>query len=495
VTHGTVPNVVVFNGNGFAIAKTEVEISQIVGHFIEAESLDNPSWEYSDKGYIWNQELKVKNIKIDVNRTMIETGDLTAEFLLDRQIMVGTTPFTIVFNFEYDAKIGVRARTSGNGTLVYTSTAFSFTKQEIRKDSTNGVNATVDLTFNYTYTYLPESDNPFLKEYFFKLFSQNAVDFIDHLDSDFQKLTNKFYESHENSSNTNFLLPVTNPNTTYEVDLLYLENPKYEAKGITYYHCGEVSNVVAKNGFLTAPKLNQSKWDNFSSTDGSFQVFLGHHVLSELVADVSESKSFKFNVDSTGLPPNSGFLLNIESLGSIAPSFYNYFARDQQLTVNGQLSQMALDIDGEELVGRFTLTMTLYSGTKAIFMYDTLVNYHLIIFYDVNTQTFNLRVDPALEMTDMTLMNLDSKLPYGNVDVHQLKSWTINTIDDHLAKNKFFIFREHVDFSKIFIKSKIIVIPGQGIVIAGEASLPYESAAPENFVANLFKSLKMNLNK
>jgi hypothetical protein len=176
------------------------------------------------------------------------------------------------------------------------------------------------MNFNYTYSFSPNSDDVFLIDYFKILFRTNAIAFSQKLKDDFQTETNKFYKQQENSTAIKFPLNVTNPSTSYELDLIYLENPKYEkGRGITYYHCGEVSNVLSKKGFLTKPEPNHKKWDNFSIADGNFQVFIGHHVLSQLFGDISSTRTFKFNANQSNLPNNSEFNLNIDSLGEISP--------------------------------------------------------------------------------------------------------------------------------------------------------------------------------
>lgn len=183
------------------------------------------------------------------------------------------------------------------------------------------------MDFNVSYTFSPFSDDVYLVSYFNKLFDINGVAFGQKLQNDLRKEINNYYLKQEQSTITKLNLNITNPLANYEVDLLYLENPKYETgKGITYYHCGEVSNVVKKKGFLTAPQPNHHKWDNFSTLDGPFQIFLGHHVLSELFSDISETRSFKFSVERVNLPQGLGFDLTIDSLGMIAPgiNYLNY---------------------------------------------------------------------------------------------------------------------------------------------------------------------------
>lgn len=209
--------------------------------------------------------------------------------------------------------------------IKFNSNLFSFTKQQIKRETYNGANATIDLNFNYSYSFTPNSDDVYLIEYFKIIFKLNANAFTQKLKTDFQKETDKFYQQEQKTNPISFPLNITNPATSYEVDLIYLENPKYEnGRGITYYHCGEINNVLSKKGFLNKPVPNHKKWDNFSIDDGNFQVFLGHHMLSELFVDISQTKSFKFFVNQSKLPNNTEFNLDIDSLGQISPGIiYN----------------------------------------------------------------------------------------------------------------------------------------------------------------------------
>jgi len=168
------------------------------------------------------------------------------------------------------------------------------------------------MNFNYTYSFTPNSDDVYLVDYFKIIFRTNAIAFTEKLRTDFQSETNKFYQQQENTTLIKLPLNITNPSTSYELDLIYLENPNYQkGRGITYYHCGEVSNVLSKKGFLTKPELKHKKWDNFSLADGNFQVFLGHHILSELFGDISSTRSFKFYANQTNLPNNTPEILNL----------------------------------------------------------------------------------------------------------------------------------------------------------------------------------------
>ncbi len=116
--HGIVPNVVVFNTEGLALANTIKEIDQILSNFLESQIFDIPSWQYTDAGYLWNQYLNVKNMKIDLIRTLFDMNKLYHEVFLDSQALVGSDVFTVYYTFDYDAKNGLTTKTNGTGEII-----------------------------------------------------------------------------------------------------------------------------------------------------------------------------------------------------------------------------------------------------------------------------------------------------------------------------------------------------------------------------------------
>jgi hypothetical protein len=116
--HGIVPNVVVFNTEGLALAVTIKEIEQILSNFLESQIFNIPSWQYTDAGYLWNQYLNVNNVKIDLIRTLLDFNKLYHEVFLDSQALVGSDVFSIYYTFDYDAKNGIATRTNGTGEII-----------------------------------------------------------------------------------------------------------------------------------------------------------------------------------------------------------------------------------------------------------------------------------------------------------------------------------------------------------------------------------------
>ena len=146
-------------------------------------------------------------------------------------------------------------------------------------------------------------------------------------------------------------------------------------------------------------------------------------------------------------------------------------------------------MDGDTFTGFFNLEVNLLVQDKVIFMYDVEFYYQLVLIY--SNQTFNIKIDSPLEMTDITLIELpDKSIVYGNVNAKILELWTEQAINYSYEKEQMNLFKNNLNFSKYFKNSRLIVIPNQGIVFAGDAQIPYQSKVPVNFVENLFLNLK-----
>jgi hypothetical protein len=158
----------------------------------------------------------------------------------------------------------------------------------------------------------------------------------------------------------------------------------------------------------------------------------------------------------------------------------------------GQIRNLTFDIDDSEFVGQFILTITIFHQTSPIFQYEVFVTYNILPIY--TNQLFNVRINSPVNIVDITTININPQLPYGSVDINILREWTANTINRHMVDQPFYVFREHIDFSHFFFSSKFMIIPYQGIVIAGEPSSQYQSSVPSNFVGSLMREFKNKLN-
>ena len=153
---------------------------------------------------------------------------------------------------------------------------------------------------------------------------------------------------------------------------------------------------------------------------------------------------------------------------------------------------ITVDISNTTLVGEFTLSANLLDNNTPIFSFQAYSRFAIVPVY--SNQSFNLRVDTPIDVIDTTLIAVDAKYAYGTVDESQLKSFIDTSIDNYLKSNPIYLFKQNIDFSKFFSSSKLIVIPDQGYVIAGEAAFPYQSSAPQNFEDFLYRELKLKLN-
>lgn len=119
--------------------------------------------------------------------------------------------------------------------------------------------------------------------------------------------------------------------------------------------------------------------------------------------------------------------------------------------------------------------------------------YNLLPIY-VN-QTFNIRLDSPLKCEIINIVALP-EIEYGLVNKFTLEIWTEDTINSYLNKDPLKIFKTNIDFSKYFSNSSLIIVPDQGILLAGEAiKINKDRAIPhKNFVDSLYRQFKKNLN-
>lgn len=110
-THGTVPNVVVFNDKAYAGDKAAIDFKKIVLEFVNSIKSYQPVWNYTDQGFIYDQHMTVFNFNItDVTIQTLNSSKL----LDDRQVLSGTNNFFLRFIADFNAKVGIASYVKGN---------------------------------------------------------------------------------------------------------------------------------------------------------------------------------------------------------------------------------------------------------------------------------------------------------------------------------------------------------------------------------------------
>ena len=111
----TVPSVVLFQDKAVSEVKTKLELPNIFGDLLQTINNKPFNWEYIDPGYIYNQYLRVNNIRVELESSILEVSELSYTLSYDKEILTGKRCLFIRFIFDYEAKLGVNTFTNGKG--------------------------------------------------------------------------------------------------------------------------------------------------------------------------------------------------------------------------------------------------------------------------------------------------------------------------------------------------------------------------------------------
>jgi hypothetical protein len=346
-------------------------------------------------------------------------------------------------------------------------------------------NGTVSLDLNLTTNYTVQNPDPLLTDYFKKLFSSNLNSLQNRIVTGFTNSTINFYQNQANNQTLNFPLELSNKNS-YNIDLSFNENPLYDiSRGIVFYHNGEVLKNSGNKGFLK--ETIHRKWDKFNPDQGNFQIFLSSFIIEQIVNDVSENQSFNFKIENKNLPLNSLFRLQIEYLGHIIPKVYEEFAKDAEIFVTLRANQMKFRMNEKNMVGELNLEYNIKNNDKLLLAFNILSDFTLLPLYQ--NQKFNL-VLKALEIKDTTVVNN----AYGELDEEMLRTYSFESLNSYLQTNPFYLFKQDIDFSRLFESSKVMMVENEGIVIAGHGNNFYSSKVTKNVEEMIISMLKNYLN-
>ena len=110
-----VPSVVLFQDKAVSELKTKLELPNIFGDLLQTINQSPLNWEYTDPGYIYNQYLRMNNIRIDIESSILEVSELSYTLSNDKEILTGNNVLYIKFMFDYEAKLGISTFTNGKG--------------------------------------------------------------------------------------------------------------------------------------------------------------------------------------------------------------------------------------------------------------------------------------------------------------------------------------------------------------------------------------------
>jgi len=111
----TVPSIVLFQDKAVSEVKTKLELPNIFGDLLQTINNKPFNWEYTDPGYVYNQYLRVNNIRVDLDSSILEVSELSYTLSNDKEILTGKKCLFIRFIFDYEAKLGVNTFTNGKG--------------------------------------------------------------------------------------------------------------------------------------------------------------------------------------------------------------------------------------------------------------------------------------------------------------------------------------------------------------------------------------------
>ena len=113
----SIPSIVIFEEKSLAEVRTNIELSNIFGQMISSMEPFSLSWEYIEKGYFYNLYLNLKNIKVNIQTSMIEISDINYDLIPDIEVLTGKNSIDVNFNFDYEAKTGIFTTLSGKGNI------------------------------------------------------------------------------------------------------------------------------------------------------------------------------------------------------------------------------------------------------------------------------------------------------------------------------------------------------------------------------------------
>lgn len=330
----------------------------------------------------------------------------------------------------------------------------------------NETNITVDCSvtsgfnLNWAIDYT-RSDN-LLISYINNVIQNNATVLQNKFLNDFNSYSFNYYNS--NSTSTKFPIQTFKPNTTYNVDMSFWDNPFYDLQrdGVIYYFNGKIDKDSSNKskGFLKNEVKSNENWDNFNPSDGNYQIFLSSNFFFNLINRIVNDSSFNVTLTKDGVSETSPYQLDINSLGQFYPGIYNIFPRDNYLYVDGSViavnfTQQAFTPVGE-VIFRFTIKLQ-SDDTELLSWINILsVNAH----YTYENQILNFAIEHDISILDTNLL----QNPYGFVDINILENWLMGTFK---SLNDLSLLKQGLDFNKNYKVSEKSIISGNGILIYG----------------------------
>jgi len=256
---------------------------------------------------------------------------------------------------------------------------------------------------------------------------------------------------------------------------------------VVYFYSSNVTQVPSKKPkFLGGDGYGDDI--RFDPKEGDFQIFVSMNALAPIFKDISDNKKFHINLRPEGLPKSLVPLvsLNIDGLNAILPDIHTYFARDENVTVVGQVT--LLDTDPElPTTGVATVNFNIYNTINP----TSLLNF---------VSTFNYALGPHLNGTDLNFKLRSADLLHTtikssnttNVNAAALNDLMETLITTYIDNEDFYnLFKKPIQLGNYFKTIQTIKETYDGVLLGGTT---YETPTSHtemktNFLRKLFESI------
>ena len=311
-------DLITFQEGTTSINNAVQEATSLLSKFNWISSLNSSTWQYTDRGTIYNGYLTINNFVLsNLNVQLQNTASINSNSI---SINGRSDSLKIVIDFTYTSRTGSITFPQGNGVIILFPYSLTINKREAKSsDNIHTVSANINVLFNSTVAFTTGQVDTVLQGYLNKVLEGNLDNLLKSISSGLTSSFNDFYDIQSRARPTSYGLETQQPDTNYTFSLNYLMDPTYETKGITYYFDGIISKRTGGNkGFLQ--KSNDIlNGPNFDPSDGKFQLYLSYNVLKNILGDISNSSSFLFDITNNNLNVQS-YHLSVDYLSRIIPS-------------------------------------------------------------------------------------------------------------------------------------------------------------------------------
>jgi hypothetical protein len=375
---------------------------------------------------------------------------------------------TVKASFDYTAKVTITGSITGKGTVMFTTSAVTFTKTDVLPGKQTGtiVINFLDASFTWDATFGdPTAAN---QKALIALMIPDIAKAYPNINTDVQTAVTAFYDG--KSWTKSLALETSLPSGNYTYDLALELAPVYNNSGnmaVIYPLAGNLAPTpipptpeptVKKNlrGFLKMIEDNVVIIPNFNETDaGTRQVSLTtKSLVYDLVKNISDSKKFTFPVsDANKL--SGEFKVNADYLSQIYPGILSVYPRDAVITVNAVVSDISLTTFTS---GQATVTFTVTDSTqKTILTFASTVSFAP----GFTTTTLNFYVSSITHMRTVIVAS-----PYGFVDASTLGEWIDDAFSNYNS-NSWSLFAKAIDFSSVVGTIKKVTVNDTTILVGG----------------------------